>query len=131
MTEPTGPTQHKTVAVIGASNDRRKYGNKAVRAYRDQGYRVVPISVHAHEIEGLPAYRSVLDVPGAMDAALFYVPPDVGERVIVEIAQKGIADVWLSPGAESDELVAKARALGLKPILACSIVAVGRNPSDL
>jgi len=124
-------TPRRTVAVIGASSDRQKFGNRAVRAYRDQGHRVVPINTHEREIEGLPVYRSVLDVPGTVDTALFYVPPEVGEQVIEEVAQKGITDVWINPGAESDTLVAKARALGLKPILACSIIAVGKSPFDV
>jgi predicted CoA-binding protein len=121
----------KVVAVIGASNNRRKFGNRAVRAYLDQGYTVIPINPHEHEVEGLKAYASVLDFPGTIDMASFYVPPDVGERIIDEIARKQIAEVWLNPGAESDELIARARALSLKPIVACSIVALGRNPYSL
>ena len=121
----------KVVAVIGASNNRRKFGNRAVRAYLDQGYTVVPINPHEHEVEGLKAYASVLDVPGTIDMASFYVPPEVGEQTIDEIARKQIAEVWLNPGAESDELIARARALSLKPIVACSIVALGRNPYSL
>ena len=121
----------KVVAVIGASNNRRKFGNRAVRAYLDQGYTVVPINPHEREVEGLKAYASVLDVPGTIDMASFYVPPDVGEQIIDEIARKQIAEVWLNPGAESDELIARARALSLKPIVACSIVALGRNPYSL
>jgi predicted CoA-binding protein len=121
----------KVVAVIGASKDRQKFGNRAVRAYRDQGYTVVPINPHEAEIEGLRAYRSILDVPGTVDMASFYVPPEVGETVIAEVAQKGVAEVWLNPGAESDELVTRARALSLQPIIACSIVAIGQNPYNL
>jgi len=123
--------QSKVVAVIGASNNRRKFGNRAVRAYLDQGYTVVPINPHEREVEGLKAYASVLDVPGTIDMASFYVPPDVGEQIIDEIARKQIAEVWLNPGAESDELITRARALSLKPIVACSIVALGRNPYSL
>lgn len=121
----------KVVAVIGASNDRRKFGNRAVRAYQQQGYTVVPINPHEPQVEGLRAYGSVLDVPGPIDMASFYVPPDVGERVIGEVARKQIAEVWLNPGAESDELIARARALDIQPIVACSIIALGRNPYDL
>ena len=121
----------KVVAVIGASSNRQKFGNRAVRAYREQGYTVVPINPHETTVEGLTAYRSVLDVPGAIDMASFYVPPDVGERVIDEVAAKGIAEVWLNPGAESDALVARARSLNIQPIVACSIVAIGRNPYQL
>jgi predicted CoA-binding protein len=121
----------KVVAVIGASNNRRKFGNRALRAYRDQGYTVVPINPHESEVEGLKAYASVLDVPGPIDMASFYVPPEVGEEIIGDIARKQIAEVWLNPGAESDELIARARALSIKPIVACSIVALGRNPYSL
>jgi predicted CoA-binding protein len=118
----------KVVAVVGASSNRRKFGNRALRAFRQQGYTVVPINPHETEVEGLKAYASVLDVPGTIDMASLYVPPDIGEQVIGEIAQKGIAEVWLNPGAESDALIARARALQIQPIVACSIVAIGENP---
>ncbi len=121
----------KVVAVIGASSDRRKFGNRAVRAFRQQGYTVVPINPHEAEVEGLKACASVLDVPGPVDMASLYVPPEIGEQVIEEIARKGIAEVWVNPGAESDALIARARALQIQPIVACSIVAIGQNPYAL
>src|ERR1700704_6807649 len=121
----------KVVAVIGASSNRNKFGNRAVRAFQQQGYTVVPINPHEAEVEGLKAYASVLDVPGPVDMASLYVPPDIGERVIEEIARKGIAEVWVNPGAESDALIARARALKIQPIVACSIVAIGQNPYAL
>jgi predicted CoA-binding protein len=121
----------KVVAVIGASSNRQKFGNRAVRAFQQQGYTVIPINPHETSVEGLKAYASVLDVPGPVDMASFYVPPEIGERVIEEIAKKGIAEVWLNPGAESDALVARARALNIQPIVACSIVAIGQNPYQL
>jgi uncharacterized protein len=118
----------KVVAIIGASNDRRKFGNRAVRAFRRQGYTVIPINPHESEVEGLTAYKSVLDVPGTIDMASFYVPPEIGERVLDEVAAKGIAEVWLNPGADGEHLVTRARSLGLEPIIACSIVAMGEDP---
>ena len=63
--------------------------------------------------------------------ASFYVPPEIGERLIEEVAAKQIAEVWLNPGAESDALVARARSLSIAPIIACSIVAIGQNPYSL
>ena len=121
----------KVVAVIGASSNRSKFGNRAVRAFQQQGYTVVPINPHEAEVEGLKSYASVLDVPGTIDMASIYVPPEIGEQVIDEIARKGIAEVWLNPGPESDELVARAKGLGIQPIVACSIVAIGQNPYSL
>jgi uncharacterized protein len=121
----------KVVAVIGASNNRAKFGNRALRAYVQQGHTVIPINTHETTVEGLRAYASVLDVPGAIDMATFYVPPAIGEQVIGEVARKGIPEVWLNPGADSDELIARARALNIRPIVACSIVAIGENPYRL
>ena len=118
----------RVVAVIGASSNRRKFGNRALRAFRQQGYTVVPINPHETEVEGLKAYASVLDVPGPIDMASFYVPPEVGEQVMREVAKKGIAEVWLNPGAESDRLIQQAQALHIEPIIACSIVAMGQDP---
>ena len=118
----------RVVAVIGASNDRQKFGNRAVRAFRQQGYTVVPINPHEREVDGLKTYRSVLEVPGTIDMATMYVPPEIGEQVIEEIAKKKIREVWLNPGAESDALIARARALDIQPIVACSIVGIGENP---
>jgi predicted CoA-binding protein len=118
----------KVVAVIGASSHRHKFGNRALRAYVAEGHTVIPINPHEREVEGLRAYPSVLDVPGPIDMATFYVPPEIGEEVIAEVAQKQIGEVWLNPGAESDELIARAQALGIRPIVACSIIAIGQNP---
>ena len=120
----------KIVAVIGASRDRRKFGNRAVRAFCRQGYTVVPINPHETVVEGLKTYGSVLDVPGPIDMATMYVPPEVGERIIDEIARKQIPEVWLNPGSESDALVARAQALHIRPTVACSIVGIGESPYD-
>src|SRR3954447_12084255 len=121
----------KVVAVIGASSKRSKFGNRAVRAFQQQGYTVVPINPREAEIEGLKSYASVLDVPGPIDMASIYLPPEICEQIIGEIARKGIAEVWLNPGAESDELIARAKALNIQPIVACSIIAIGENPYKL
>jgi predicted CoA-binding protein len=119
----------KTVAVVGASPDRRKFGNKALRAFRDAGYRVVPINPHHTDVEGERAYASVLDYADPIDMATVYVPPEIGEQVLDSLAQKGISEVWLNPGAESPAVIARARALGLRPIQACSIIGIGMSPS--
>jgi predicted CoA-binding protein len=120
-----------TVAIVGASTNRSKYGNKAVRAYARQGYEVYPIHPRAESIEGHKAYRSVLDLPvDQLDRISIYLPPEVGLRVIDEIARKPAREVWLNPGAESPELLARAESLGLNVIQACSILAVGESPSS-
>jgi uncharacterized protein len=118
----------KTVAVVGASSDRSKFGNKALRAFQADGHTVIPINPNETTVEGLKAYRSVLDVPGAIDMATVYVPPEVGIRLLAEFEQKQIPEIWINPGAESDALMAEAARRKLNIIQACSIVAIGRSP---
>jgi predicted CoA-binding protein len=119
-----------TVAVVGASNDRTKFGNKALRAYRDQGYEVIPINPNEREVEGLRAYGSVLEVPGAIDMATVYVQPHVAMGLLDEFEKKGIPEVWINPGAESDAMIADARRRRTKVIFACSIIGIGRSPGE-
>jgi uncharacterized protein len=120
----------RTVAVIGASTNRNKFGNKALRAFASQGYHVVPINPTESEVEGHKAYASVLDVPDRIDIATVYVPPRAGVKVMEQLAQRGgIEEVWLNPGADGDAVVTRARELGLKTIQACSIIAIGESPS--
>jgi uncharacterized protein len=118
----------KTVAVIGASANRAKYGNRAVRAFARQGYKVIPVNPHATEVEGHQAFASVLDVPEAIDMATVYVPGAIGLKVLDELAQKGVPEVWLNPGADDDAVLDRARALGLNVIVACSITGIGDAP---
>jgi predicted CoA-binding protein len=118
----------KIVAVVGASSDRRKFGNKALRAYQAEGYRVIPVNPNEREVEGIPTYASVLDVPGAIDMATVYVQPDVALRLLAEFDQKRIPEIWINPGADTDEVLIEARRRKLNVIAACSIVAIGRNP---
>jgi predicted CoA-binding protein len=118
----------RTVAVIGASSNRAKFGNKALRAFEKQGFRVIAINPNASEVEGHETYASVLDVPGPIDMATVYVPGHVGVRVMEDLAKKGVPEVWLNPGADEDAVVARARELGLKTVIACSIIGIGESP---
>lgn len=116
-----------TVAILGASADRSKYGNKSLRAHAAQGYEVFPVNPKGGEIEGLPVYASLADVPvEKLDRVSVYLPPAIGVKLLPEIAAKGCNELWLNPGSDSPEVIAAAQALGLEPIVACSIVDVER-----
>lgn len=117
------------VMVIGASTNRSKFGNKAVRAYLRQGHTVLPVNPRADEIEGVKCYHSIAEVPGPIDRASLYLPPELGADAVEELARRGdVNEVWLNPGAESLELIDRAKRLGFDPITACSIVDIGERP---
>ena len=122
-------TPQKTVAVIGASSNRDKFGNKALRAFEHRGYTVIPINPNEPEVEGHKTYASVLDVPGPIDLATVYVPVRPGVTVMEQLAQKGVSEVWLNPGADDHRVVARAKELGLKIVQHCSIIAIGESPA--
>ncbi len=121
----------KTVAVLGASTDRGKFGNKAVRAYVQRGFTVWPVNPKEPVVEGLPAFASIADVPGRPNLVSVYLPPPVTLKVLPAIAAKGCDELWLNPGTESDAALAEAERLGLNVIQACSIIGVGVSPATL
>ena len=121
----------KTIAIIGASADRSKFGNKAVRAFVRQGFTVYPVNPNESEIEGLPAFKNIGEVPVRPDLTSVYLPPPVLLKILPDIAARGCDELWLNPGTESDEVLAEAERLGLKVVQACSIVGVGMSPASL
>jgi uncharacterized protein len=114
-----------SIAVIGASNDRGKYGNRAVRAYQAQGWTVYPVNPKETVVEGIPAYRTITDIPAPIDRASLYVPPAVGIGLLDAISAHRVKELWVNPGSGSPELLARAETLGLAVVEACSIIAAG------
>ncbi len=120
-----------TAVILGASNDRGKFGNKAVRAHLQAGYDVFPVNPKSAEIAGQKAYASLAALPEQpFGRVSVYVPPSVGVKLLDEIAALDVREVWINPGSESPELLARAEALGLPVVQGCSIVSLGLSPSQ-
>lgn len=117
-----------TVLVVGASSNPAKFGNKAVRAYQRQGWKVIPVNPNEAQIEGLPTVSRIEDVDEPIDRISLYLPPAVGITLLEAIRKKAPKELWVNPGAESEELMALADSMGLDPINACSIVDIGERP---
>ncbi|MEW5701086.1 MAG: CoA-binding protein [Candidatus Zixiibacteriota bacterium] len=119
-----------TIAIIGASNDRRKFGNKAVRAYQRLGWTVYPVNPREPVIEGLQAYPSIRDVPRPLDRVSIYLLPQLGMKILPDLAAVGAAEVFFNPGSESPELLEQATKSGINAIVACSILDIGTTPAE-
>jgi len=118
-----------TVAVVGASRDRSKYGNISTRAHQQQGYQVFPVNPYAEQIEGLTAYASLAAIPiDSFDRVTVYLPPDQTVDLLDEIEQLQIDEVWLNPGSADADVRARAADLGVPVIEGCSIVDLGVTP---
>lgn len=117
----------KHFAVVGASADRSKFGNKVLRCYLQNARDAVPIHPKDTEVEGRKAYRSLAEMPVRADAVSIITPPKVTEAVIEEAGRLGIRHVWIQPGAESDAAITRAKALGMSVISGgpCLLVSLG------
>ncbi len=93
------------IAVVGASTDRDKFGNKVFRKLQDQGLTVYPVNPSASSVEGVTAYPSLKDLPEKVDGIVLVVPPSVTEKIVQEALDMGIERIWMQPGAESEEAV--------------------------
>src|SRR5690348_7418164 len=107
---------NKRFAVVGASQDRSKYGNKVLRVYQQNDLEAIPINPTATEVEGLAAYPNLAAVPGQIDALSIITPPSVTERVADEAIARGVQHIWMQPGAESDAAIHWAEAAGINVI---------------
>ena len=93
-----------TIALVGASNDKEKYGNKIYRDLRSKGYNVTPINPKEEKIEGDKAYVSIEQMEKLPDIANFVVPPSIAIKIAQNIVDLGVKYLWFQPGSESNEL---------------------------
>ncbi|STY29320.1 CoA-binding protein [Legionella wadsworthii] len=91
----------KAFAVIGASSNRQKYGNKVLRCYQDNNKKVYPVNPQEETIEGLSVVHSVVQLPDEVESISIITPPRITEKVVEEAIKKGIKNIWMQPGAES------------------------------
>ncbi|MET8125868.1 acetate--CoA ligase family protein [Streptomyces sp. NPDC005065] len=114
----------RSVAVIGASNEQGKIGNSVMRNLIDGGFsgEIHPVNPRADDILGRKAYKSVTDVPGEVDVAVFAIPAKFVASALEEVGRKGIPNAVLIPSgfaetgeqALQDEIVAIGEQYGVR-----------------
>jgi predicted CoA-binding protein len=110
-------------AVVGASQDRSKFGNRVFRSLRGAGYEVYAVNPKGGELEGTEVYPSLADLPQAPEVVDLVVPPAVTEQVVREAHQLGMTRIWMQPGAESQEAIDYCHEHGIQVIHnACAMV---------
>ena len=126
----SGDAGSRSVIIVGASADRSRFSNKAVRAYLEEGFQVYPVHPKERMIEGLSVWPAVSAVPDPAALLLLYVRPEAGMAAVEQAAAKGVRRIFVNPGTESPELLRRIKELGLEPIEACAIRALGRSPDE-
>lgn len=114
-------------AVVGASTNREKYGNKVLRVYQQNGREVYPVNPRAEEIEGLAAYPDLASLPEVPHGVSIITPPAITEQVVEQAVGLGVKHLWMQPGAESPRAVAYARENGVNVVAngPCVLVVLG------
>ena len=92
-------------AVVGASDNRQKYGNKVLRAYLRASLVAIPVHPTANRIEGLEAFPNLSSIPNAIHGISIITPPTITECIVEEAAACGIKHLWVQPGAESEGVI--------------------------
>jgi predicted CoA-binding protein len=113
--------------VAGASRNPDKYGNKVLRCYQQNQRTVVPVNPGEKEIEGLSCVATVNDLPDTVNSLSVITPPPVTEQIIKQAIARGIRNIWIQPGAESAQAVARCEAAGVNVIAdgSCLLVVLG------
>ena len=118
------------VAVLGASSNRDKFGNKSVRAHQLAGYTVFPVNPRGGSIEGIQAFTSLSEISEPLDRISAYLPPAILLNTVAEVVATGCQELWLNPGCDTPAVVARCQELGIQHICGCSIVDLGMSPLE-
>lgn len=114
----------KSAVILGASTNPEKFGHRAVVAFASKGFEVYPVNPRAESVANLPCLADIGAVPGRPNVVSAYLPPKLLLETLPAIAAKGCDELWLNPGTDTPDVIAAAKELGLKPVIACSLVAL-------
>lgn len=115
------------IGVVGASDNREKFGNKVLRCYLENNRQVIPVHPAQKEIEGLACVASVAELPAEVKSISMITPPQITEKVVQIAAEKGVENIWMQPGAQSDAAISFCQEKGLNLIAdgTCVLVELG------
>lgn len=107
---------------MGASPKPERYAYKAMQMLGEYGHRAVPVNPAFKEILGAKCYPSIVDVPGKIDTATVYLGKARSDPLIDEIVDLQPRRIIINPGAENENLAAKARERGIEVVEGCTLV---------
>jgi predicted CoA-binding protein len=106
----------KKFAVVGATDNPDKYGNRIVKNLKNRGYEVYPVNPKLGRLEDLKCYPNLGEIPVKVDVVDFVVPPSATEALLKDCKRLGLERIWLQPGSESEEAINYCHANGLKVV---------------
>ncbi|MEZ0275726.1 MAG: CoA-binding protein [Roseimicrobium sp.] len=116
------PRSPENVVVLGASTNEERYANKAMKMLLEYGHKPIPVNPAFEEVLGQKCYKSISDVPGPIDTVTLYLGAARSEPLIAEILKAKPKRIIFNPGAENEHLAEAAKAEGIEPLEACTLV---------
>jgi len=120
-------------AALGASTNREKYGNKVLRCYLQHHLTVYPVNPRAKVIEGVTCYEDIKSLPAEVKSISVITPPAITEQIVKDAIDKGILNIWMQPGAESDAAIKACKDANINVIAdgSCILVILGFQNLDI
>lgn len=106
----------RTIAVVGVSRKKIKFGASAFRELKKRGYDVYPVHHSMDKLDGVKCYRSVANLPLVPDCVLLTVKPKTASEVVGQAVAKGVRLIWFQQGANFSEAVDGAKQAGLQVV---------------
>ena len=116
--------EKKVWAVVGATNNKDKFGCRIYKRLLKAGYEVYPVNPGIAEIDGAKCYATIADLPVIPDVVNIVVPSKIAVEIVKEAAEKGVKIVWLQPGSDKPEVVQAASEAGLEVIEDCVLTRI-------
>lgn len=106
----------KSLAVVGVSRNKDKFGSAIYRELKAKGYQVFAVNPEMDMFEGDRCYAGLGALPEKPEGVILVLQPAAALKVIEDAAKLGIQYVWIQQGANSPENEARAQELGLKVV---------------
>jgi predicted CoA-binding protein len=119
----------KAYAVVGASTDRNKFGNKVLRCYQQHNMTVYAVNPKEKQIENATCYPDIASLPEDVKSISIITPPPITEKIVQQAIKHHIQNIWMQPGAESAAAIEQCKKNGINVIGdgSCILVVLGFN----
>ena len=115
--------EKKSWAVVGATQNPSKFGNKIFKKLQRNGYDVAPINPVYDDVEGVNTFKSLSDMPEKPECVNIVVSPERALNALEEAIKLGIKYVWFQPGAFNEDIIERAEVAGVNVVYhACVLV---------
>lgn len=106
----------KTLALVGASNKPKSFGQLAYTTLKQHGYNIYPVNPNYSEVAGDRCYRSIAELPQGIESAVFMLSPSAAIQAVADARAAGIKRIWFQQGAKYGSAIKAAQEAGMQVV---------------